>query len=183
MSDDTSWMDDVTVEQEGATLIKNMNKYVDELLRLRWEMEEAEEKARRAKAAYDTYSRATLPDIFKLNGVTSIQSNDGVIIKIVTKTTASMKKDKESRDSVCKWLREHDGERLIKEELIVDSLNKDRLRDAGVAFDEDVSVNTNSLKAFLLDALGQNGAPATITVEDIPKGVSFYQWDEAEVTK
>ena len=179
---DTSWMDEVTPEQEGASMLKNMNKYIDELMRLKWLAEEAEEKARKARQAYETYARATLPDVFKLNGISVIEGNNGTKIKIVTKTSASLKKDANAKKTVCDWLRKHNGERLIKEELIVDSLNKETLKQAGIAFEEDVSVNTNSLKAFIIDALGQNGSPATISRDDIPQGLNFYQWDEAEVS-
>ena len=43
-------------------------------------------------------------------------------------------------------------------------------------------MNTNSVKAFVLDQLGQKGSPATITTEDLPKGLNFFQFDEMEIT-
>ena len=57
----------------------------------------------------------------------------------------------------------------------------DKLKDAGITFEKVDTMNTNSVKAFVLDELGQKGNPATITKEDLPKGLNFFQYDEMEV--
>ena len=56
------------------------------------------------------------------------------------------------------------------------------MKQAGVIYEEQTTMNTNAVKAFLLDQLGQKGSPATITKEDLPHGLNFYQFDEMEVT-
>ena len=57
----------------------------------------------------------------------------------------------------------------------------DALKANNIIYEEKTTMNTNSVKAFLLDQLGQKGSPATITKEDLPKGLNFYQFDEMEI--
>lgn len=179
MSEDLSFLED-TQEQVSSNLMQSIQQNVAELRRLGYEMMEAEEVFNKAKRAYEDYSRKVLPDIFRLNGLNSLVLDDGNIVSVVTKTAASVvKKDK---PEVCKWLRQHNGDHLIKESLEVPVSCKDALAAAGIDFSVNEDVNTNALKAFLLSELGQKESPATITVDDLPKGISWYQWDEMEVT-
>lgn len=180
MSDDLSFLEN-SQEQVSSNLMQSIQQNVKELRRLEWEMMEAEEAFNKKKQAFESYSRKVMPDIFKLNGLNSLVMEDGNVVSVVTKTAASVtKKDK---PSVCKWLREHNGENLVKESLEVPVSCKDALAEAGIDFSVVEDVNTNALKAFLLDALGQREAPATITEADLPKGLSWYQWDEMEITR
>lgn len=144
-------------------------------------MQEAEEAFERAKQAYDDYSKRVLPDLFKFNGIQSIMTGD-LLVSVETKTSCSINKNEADKQNVAAWLREHDGENLVKQELIVPESQKEKLEAMNVTFKEDLSMNTNSVKAFLLDQLGQKGGPAVIQKTDIPKGINFYQWDEMSVT-
>ena len=85
------------------------------------------------------------------------------------------------RANVAKWLREHNGESLVKSECICPSSQIQALKNAGIIYEEETTMNTNAVKAFLIDQLGQKGSPAVITKEDLPKGLNFYQFDEMEV--
>lgn len=171
-------LDDV----ETSSLMDNVNQYVARLRQLQFEMIEAEEAYRQAKLAFDNFSRKTVPDIFKMNGLDAIMTENGQKVAVVTKTTCSLKKG-DGKKSAIEWLRQHNGEALIKEKCIVPIEELSKLESNGIIFERDTDVNTNSVKAFLLDALGQKGSPATIEKEDIPEGISFYQWDEMEITE
>lgn len=173
-------LDGVEIEQT-ANLMKQIKDHVVELRRRQWAVEEAEENLRKAQASYDDYSQHVLPDLFKMNGLDMLRMDDGAIVRVVTTTRCSINKNDADKQNVAKWLREHNGEALVKSECICPSSQMEALKANGIIYQEETTMNTNAVKAFLLDQLGQKGAPAVITKEDLPKGLSFYQYDEMEV--
>lgn len=177
---ETYELDDVPVEQT-AGLMAQIKEHVDKLRKLQWAMMEAEEAFKEAEREYLDYSRKVMPDLFKMNGLDMLQMEDGSIVRVVTKTNCSINKNDTDRDNVAKWLREHNGEDLVKAECIVPVSQEAAMKEAGIIFEEKTTMNTNAVKAFLLDQLGQKGSPANITVEDLPKGLNFFQFDEMEV--
>lgn len=177
---DTYELEDVEIEQT-ANLMAQIKEHVKTLRQKQWKMMEAEEAFKNAEKDYLDYSRTVMPDLFKMNGLDMLQMDDGSVVRVVTKTNCSINKNDADRDNVAKWLREHNGEELVKAECIVPVSQEDAMKRAGIIFEEKATMNTNAVKAFLLDQLGQKGAPATITKEDLPKGLNFFQFDEMEV--
>lgn len=173
-------LDGVEIEQT-ANLMAQIKDHVAELRKRQWAVEEAEEALRKATKSFEDYSQHVLPDLFKMNGLDMIRMDDGAIVRVATKTTCSINKNDVDRQNVAKWLRDHNGEALVKSECICPSSQIDLLKKAGVIYEETTTMNTNAVKAFLLDQLGQKGAPAVITKEELPKGLNFYQYDEMEV--
>ena len=173
-------LDGVEIEQT-ANLMKQIKEHVLELKRRKWAVEEAEEALRKAQASYDDYSQHVLPDMFKMNGLDMLQMDDGSIVRVITTTKCGINKNHKDRANVAKWLREHDGGALVKSECVCPSSQLQALKNAGIIYQEETTMNTNAVKAFVLDQLGQKGAPAKITKEDLPKGLNFYQFDEMEV--
>jgi len=177
---DTYELEDVTVEQT-AGLMAQIKEHVKKLRGLQWTMIQAEEAFKRAEEEYLKYSRTVMPDLFKMNGLDMLQMEDGSIVRVVTKTNCSINKNDTDRNNVAKWLREHNGESLVKSECIVPVSQVPLMKQAGIIYEEETTMNTNAVKAFLLDQLGQKGSPAVITKEDLPKGLNFFQFDEMEV--
>lgn len=179
---DTSYLDDVA---DKYNVSEQMNQYISHLRELEYEMMCTEEAFKKAKAKRDEFATKVLPEFFAAQGVASIKCEDGARIDIVTQTKASIKKgndDGESaKASIATWLRSHGAESLIKSKCYVPAAYLEQLKQTRIPFEEKVDINTNSLKAYIIDALGQNGSPATITPDDIPQGLSFYQWNEAKV--
>lgn len=173
-------LEDVQVEQT-ANLMAQIKEHVKVLRQKQWEMMEAEEAFKKAEANYLNYSRTVMPDLFKMNGLDLVKMEDGSIVRVVTKTTCSINKNDEDKANVAKWLRAHNGEDLVKSECIVPTSQKKKMDAAGVIYQEETTMNTNAVKAFLLDQLGQKESPAKITKEELPKGLNFYQFDEMEV--
>lgn len=173
-------LDDVTIEQT-SNLMAQIKEHVSKLRKLKWEVELAAEALKKAEAAYDDFSQHVLPDLFKMNGLDMLQMDDGSIVRVITTTRCSINKNDTDKQNVAKWLREHNGEALVKSECICPSSQLDALRRAGIIYEETTTMNTNAVKAFLLDQLGQKGAPAVITKEDLPKGLNFFQYDEMEI--
>lgn len=174
-------LEDVEIEQT-AGLMKQIQDHVKKLRALQWKMIEAEEAFKNAEKEYNEYSRTVMPDLFKMNGLDMLRMDDGSIVRVTTKTTCSINKNDSDRNNVADWLREHGAGQLVKSECIVPTSQKDKMTAAGIIFQEETTMNTNSVKAFIIDQLGQKGAPATITKEDLPKGLNFFQFDEMEIT-
>lgn len=151
------------------------------LMRLRQEFLDAEEKYKQAKAAFEDYSREVLPDIMRQNGVYSVTTEDGLVANMTTKTHVNVTKSK--MDAVCQWLSKNGGDFLIKRQYVVPQNVAVKLMDDGIDCAELSDVNTNSLKSFLLDKLGQRTGPQDITVDQIPDGINFFQYDEVEFKK
>ena len=164
-----------------ASLMDKIKGHVNHLKKLQWDMMKAQEAAKQAEDAYLNYSRTVVPDLFKMNGLDSLTMDDGTVVRVITKTTCSINKNDSDRANVAKWLREHNGADYVKSECIVPVSQIDKMKQAGIIYEEETTMNTNSIKAFLLDQLGQKGTPAVITVADLPKGLHFFQFDEMEV--
>lgn len=173
-------LDDVSIEQT-SNLMKQIQDHVKQLRALQWKMIEAEEAFKKAEKEFNDYSRNVMPDLFKMNGLDTLRLEDGAVVRVVTKTNCSINKNDNDRATVAEWLRQHGGETLVKSECIVPTSQVEKMKAAGVIYQEETNMNTNAVKAFLLDQLGQKGAPATITKEDLPHGLNFFQFDEMEV--
>lgn len=174
---DETMFDDVTPPVMSEQVRKAIAKYQT----LRLAVVKAEAAFKKATAEYEKFAREDLVNEFGNAGLAAVMMDDGSIISIENVTRCSLNKNPADKENVVKWLREHDAGNLVKSECIVPATRIQELRMASIPFKEDVSINTNSVKAFLLDALGQKGAPATISVEDIPKGIGWFQYKEATV--
>ena len=174
-------LDDVEIEQT-SNLMAQIQEHVSKLKKLKWDVELKTEALKKAQDAYDDFSQHVLPDLFKMNGLDMLRTEDGSVVRVITTTRCSINKNDADKQNVAEWLRKHNGETLVKSECICPSSQLDALKRAGIIYQEETTMNTNAVKAFLLDQLGQKGAPAVITKEDLPKGLNFYQYDEMEIT-
>lgn len=174
---DTQWLDDVEVKP----FMEEVNQQVKRLTELRWKMEEAEKALKAAEKEYADFVHNTFCQVFRANGIESLALADGRQINVVTKTTCSINKNDADKERVAKWLKEKGAETLVKSELHVMPAHKAELDAMGIPNEETTTMNTNAVKAWLLDMLGQKGGTAQISVEDIPKGINFYQYDDVEI--
>ena len=175
-------LEDVEVEAT-SNLMAQIQEHVKKLRSLQWTMIEAEEAFKKAEKEYLDYSRNVMPDLFKMNGLDGLRLEDGSMVRVITKTQCSINKNDKDRETVAEWLREHGADNLVKSECIVPSSQIEKLKANAITYEEEMSLNTNSVKAFVLDQLGQKGSPATITKDDLPKGLNFFQFDEMEITQ
>lgn len=173
-------LEDVEIEQT-SNLMKQIQDHVKQLRALQWKMIEAEEAFKTAEKEFNEYSRNVMPDLFKMNGLDMLRMDDGSVVRVVTKTNCSINKNDSDRNNVATWLRDHGAGQLVKSECIVPPSQIEKLKAASIIYQEETSMNTNSVKAFIIDQLGQKGAPATISKEDLPKGLNFFQFDEMEI--
>lgn len=170
-------LDDVEVKP----FMEEVNQQVQQLTKLKWAVEEAQEALKNAEQAYDRFVKETFCQVFRANGLESLVLADGRRINVVTKTTCSINKNDKDKLNVAEWLRQHNGSELVKSELHVTPEHKSQLDAMGIPNEETTTMNTNAVKAFLLDQLGQKGSPAQISIDELPKGINFYQYDDVEI--
>lgn len=161
-------------EQTG-TMVKQLQQAAATMKQLEFDMMVAEEEYNKAKAKFLAFATKELPDLFLSQGVSTIALEDGGAITIKTRTKASIKKGKEQ--SVLDFLRARQAGHLLKERLVVSQNDYEALKKSGIPFEEESNVNTISLKAYVLDEMAQGN----LSAEDLPEGLSWYQWQQAEV--
>ena len=71
----------------------------------------------------------------------------------------------------------------MKEELAVNPVFVDKLKESGIPFVANGDVNTNSLKSWLSEQLGlKSGSVSRMNYEDIPDFVNFYRYNTTTVS-
>jgi predicted nuclease with TOPRIM domain len=164
-----------------AAVTKELSVLAEQLKKTKKEWEDFEAKAAEAKKKYETMVRVTVPELFKMNGVTELTTEDGVKCVIKTKFTCSPNKNAEDMAKISAWMKEHDGEKLIKTSGLVSKEAIPMLIAQGVDVAEVSEINTNSLKAWLTAKLGFKDQIASITEADIPDSIHFFKWEEADI--
>ena len=170
----SSWLDE---QPADSTAMAEVKQVVAKWRELKAAMDEAEFNFTRAKNIYEAYVKSDMVGRLRQNGIESLGLEDGSRLEVVQQTKCSIKKDQASQDEVAAWLRQHEADQLVKSQLIVMPSQKAVLDKMGIAYDEDITMNTNSVKAFILGEMRMNN----IQVEDLPKGLSWYQWDDVVV--
>lgn len=140
-------------------------------------MEEARNVYETLKKDYEEYAIHTVPDIFFNAGVSNVGLADGRTVAIVARTVCNINKQK--KNEIAQWLESHGGGNLVYSQNIVNDTSL--LEKYNIPYEKTVEMNTNSVKAWVMDALGQKGGVAQITTQDIPKGLNFFQFNMAEV--
>ena len=134
------------------------------------------------KAATDDYNHLAhdiIPDYYKANGISKMCLEDGTIISIDEKLTCSPTKG--MSDKLAEWLRANGGDDLVKSKLEIDVKFIESIKAAGIPFIEETTVNTNSLKAWLKDALGKSGSVARLEVKDIPDFINLFMFNDTKI--
>lgn len=171
---------------EGLTTPHTAMEEAAELSRRLMEAESkvaaAEEVLKQAKAEYDNLAMKIIPEFYKANGISKLSLADGTVLSVEQKITCSPKK--ESRTALVQWLKSNGGGDLVKEELVVNDVFADRLKELAVPFTAKSEVNTNSLKSWLSEQLGlKAGCVSRMNYEDIPDFVNFYRYNITNVVK
>ena len=172
---------DYMVAPQDAAVLKNLSAMGERLKKLKHDMEEAEAKAKDAKKEYEYYASSVLPMEMFNAGVTSLELSSGGTLHYERNYYCQPNKNADDRAKIIAWLRAHGGEHLVKSKATVDGAQLEHLKDAGIPFAEVNDINTNSLKAFLKDALGINGGTAQLSLQDIPKEIHFQEVGMVEI--
>lgn len=155
-----------------------LKESMDELLKRKRVLEDCEYALEKAKKAYDEYNKKVVAELMHNNGLEEVKLSSGLTAQVKTKTYASVNREKIAQ--VADWLEKNDGGHLIKKDITVGEQYMLELEAMQIPFKKNMNVNTTSLKAFLLDKMGQKGGYAYINPDSLPEGISFFQEDVIE---
>jgi hypothetical protein len=177
--DDLSYLE---VGDQDKKVLKNLADMGERLKTLRLNMLNKEAEFEQAKKEYEHFANVILPQEMFSVGLTSLTLANGGQINVQHKYYCQPNKNDADRKTMSDWLRKNQGEHLIKSIANVDAADVDKLKDNGIPYTEKNDINTNSLKAFLMDGLGLKGGVQKFTVEDIPACIHFQEVSFAELT-
>lgn len=157
---------------------------VNRLMGLRAEIEETEEKLKALNAEERQLSGVEIPDYFfeKMDGLTMLKWRNGAKIEIKKDIKASVPKDPDKQERVLYFLKLHGALDLVKKEIVLQEFRPDYteiLRENGIPFMTNQSVNTSSFQALLRDLLGMKAKSVQrIQFSDIPTEVNPFMYYE-----
>jgi septum formation inhibitor MinC len=175
----SDWIDELPSDE---TAMKEVKQVVQQWRKLRADMQKAEIVYKTAQSAYEDFVKKEMVQRLRQNGLEALKLEDGTMLQVEQKVKCSLKgrtdadKDRNLAD-MSKWLEEHGASALVTSILNVMPSQKQKLREMGIAFDEKTSINTNSVKAWILGEMRMNN----IRQEDLPACLSWYMWDDISV--
>ena len=170
------WIDEVNPD---GTAMAEIKQAIAVFKQKQKQMIEAETTYLAFKNEYDEYCKV-LAQTLKQNGVEAMKCEDGSMIEVDSQVKASLKKDYQSRQEVANWLESYGLGNLVTHQYQITATPavKTLLESNNIAYDDELNMNTNSIKAFVKGEL-QKG---NMTEADIPKGLSWYQFDVIKVS-
>jgi hypothetical protein len=175
--------EDYLVAPQDATVLSNLAKMGTHLRELQIKMLQAEAVYKDAQREFQEYSENILPAEMLTAGVSRLDLIDGGVMELTRNYSISPNKNAEDQRRMAAWLREHGGESLLKEHATVAPESIEALKEAGIPFVADSSMNSSSVKAFLKSLLGEGkGAQAVLQLEEIPKEFHLFQRNSVTIS-
>ncbi len=181
MAEDLSYLEDAGINQQDQSILKNLSQMGEKLKELQLKMLEAQAEAERTKKEFEHYANVIIPQEMFSAGVDSIGLASGGSLKVKRNFYCQPNKNAEDKAIIAKWLRENGGGHLVKHDASVSAEDMDKLKDNGIPFIENTSVNTTSLKAFIKDKIGATTGVQQIKPEDIPACIHFQEVTTVEL--
>lgn len=153
-----------------------INALSEKLLNQLIVVQQAELTYNDAKATYESLQRQ-IAESMRMNGIEDVGTDRGCRLVLVEKAHCAINKNVEDRENVARWMEEKGFDAKVKRTARVSSASIEDLKRAGIAFKEELDINTNSVKAVIKEML----AAGQMTLADIPRGCNYYQEDIVEV--
>lgn len=127
----------------------------------------------KAKQDLEDYKAKVVVASMVTAGLNSLQDDEGNTVRIESKYYCNPNKDK-GREEIEAWVKKMGGEHLLKHFGKVAGDQLPILKEAGIPFADVADINTNSLKSFILDLLGEKkNSVKRISLADIPEPIHF----------
>lgn len=179
--------DTVEPEKDYASVMEHVAELAAALKKAEEDVEVAETALTDAKTRLQTI-KDNVVQFYMSQNLHKLELATGEVVEVNEKLTCSQVKDEARLKKAYAWLRQHDGEYLIKKKLEVEDLDEEFVSDLVAAgYKENVdfavkeNVNTASLKSFLSEKLGRKSAVATISPEDVPTEFGLYIYNEVTI--
>lgn len=185
MSDD--FYDGIEPEKDYASVMEHVAALAASLKSAEEDVKSTESALADAKVRLQTV-KDTVVQFYNTQNLHKLELATGEVVEVNEKLTCSQVKDEKRLKSAYKWLREHDGDYLIKKKLEVEELNEKFVSDLeeagykeGTDFAVKEAVNTASLKSFLSEKLGRKSAVASMAIEDVPTEFGLFIFNEVTI--
>ena len=172
---------DYLVTEKDQTVLKNLADMGSHLETLLHTMLQKEAEYEAAKDQYEHFKNNILPDAMFTAGVSSLKLLSGNTIKTTTSFHCSPNKNEVDRRKIVQWLRDHGGDYLISKQAVVDGSSIQDLQEKNIPYVEKDDLNTNKVKVFLKNLLGEGTGVASIDMDDIPKEFNFTKLVTADI--
>ena len=187
MSEENDFYDDVVPEVDYRSVMEHVAELAASLKQGEADVVEAESKLTEAKTRLQTI-KDTVVQFYMSQNLHKLELATGEVVEVNEKLTCSQVKDEKRLKSAYTWLRQHDGDYLIKKKLEVEDLDEKFVSDLveagykeGTDFAVKEAVNTASLKSFLSEKLGRKSAVASMAVEDVPAEFGLFIFNEVTI--
>lgn len=174
---------DYLTAESNKVDIKNIAALGETLKQLKAEMLAAAVKAEEAKKKYEHFAKTVVPQEMAACGIESLSLATGGTLSLKRDYFCSPNKNDADRKIIFDWLRKYNGEYLVESSGKVSSEDFTKLKESDIPFIEEVSFNTNKLKAFLKSGIGvsKNSGIQKFAIEDIPSCIHFQEVTTVEV--
>lgn len=183
----SDFYDDIESEKDYASVMEHVAELAASLKQGEADVVEAESKLTEAKTRLQTI-KDTVVQFYMSQNLHKLELATGEVVEVNEKLTCSQVKDEKRLKSAYNWLREHDGDYLIKKKLEVEELDEKFVSDLveagykeGTDFAVKEAVNTASLKSFLSEKLGRKSAVASMAIEDVPTEFGLFIFNEVTI--
>ena len=187
MSEENDFYDDVAPEVDYRSVMEHVAELAASLKQGEADVVEAENKLTEAKTRLQTI-KDTVVQFYMSQNLHKLELATGEVVEVNEKLTCSQVKDEKRLKSAYAWLRQHDGDYLIKKKLEVEELDEKFVSDLeeagykeGTDFAVKEAVNTASLKSFLSEKLGRKSAVASMAIEDVPAEFGLFIFNEVTI--
>lgn len=183
---------DEAMEEEAAngppkTVFSEISSYAQQLEALDVAIDEKEHELSELKEKRTQLESVTIPTVMMQNRIDSIGLDNGRQLTMKPVVSVRVPKNEEGRKKVLQFLYDHGAGHLIKDSLTVEDAPeslRQKLVEENIAFDTDISVNTNSLVAWAKGVLGMTkGSVQTIAKDDFPKEANLFIANVASISK
>jgi arsenate reductase-like glutaredoxin family protein len=172
-------------KDDSQSALDEVMSYVHVMETLQQDIDDLNDKLKEKQATFDELSKEMLPNLLSQNGLDELSLSNGRKLKIKEDVYISVPKNDSGKKAVLDWLKDNGGADLIHDELSIDAPTdsvKSYIKDQNIPFNEALSVNTNTFKAWTKAKLGMTkGSIQSIAINQFPKEANLFVERRAEI--
>lgn len=167
----SDWLDDIKTDDTALSVVK---KQIAEFRQKQFDVQQAEETLKYRQQQLQDCIKATA-QLLRQNGLDALRLETGEMLEVVSQMKCSVIKDR--KQEVADWLRDRDMDMMVSSTLIVPESYRSQFDEQGVPYDEDLKMNTNSIKAYVKSEM----EAGNLKLDEVPKGLSVYVYDDIRI--
>lgn len=184
MEQDFSYLDDYVPEKETA--LSEVMRLVDALMEMQHKVELAEKELYDVKKEERRLREEIIPSYMKQHNLEELVLSNGKKVTITDELSLAVPSDEQKRKVLFSFIAEHGGGDLIKEKIVFEDADEEILNvleQKGITYERSLTVNTNSLKAWMKRALGMTkGSVARLKPEEVPQEANLWLYCNTKIT-